>query len=320
MRNLAALRELILAVIVVAMVVGISFVAPAFGTPATLTAVLNDTAFLFMMALAQMIVILTRGIDLSVAANLALTGMLTAMLAEHHPDLPILVFVALSIAIGLGLGLINGVLIAALGIPPIVVTLGTLAVFRGTIVIVGGGAEVDSGQMGATFQALPKMEVLGLSSIFWIAVAVSIAAALFLRFTRPGRGLYAVGCNPVAARYCGIDLGRQQCLAYAYLWVARYGIAYVEIATGYELTVIAACVIGGVSIGGGVGTVAGTLLGALFIGIIVNALPVMQVSPFWQMAISGAVILAAVIINARAEARPDKLILPRARRAAARAA
>ena len=99
-----------------------------------------------------------------------------------------------------------------------------------------------------------------------------------------------------------------------YLWVARYGVAYSEIASGYELTVIAACVIGGVSIGGGVGTVAGTLLGALFLGIVNTALPVLQISPFWQMAIAGAVILAAVVINARAEHRPDKLILPEARR------
>ena len=139
-------------------------------------------------------------------------------------------------------------------------------------------------------------------------------AWLFLGLTRAGRGLYAVGGNPVAARYCGIDLARQQLLVYAisgavaglcgYLWVARYGIAYTEIALGYELNVIAACVIGGVSIGGGIGTVAGTLLGALFLGVIVNALPVINVSPFWQMAISGAVILAAVIVNARAERRP----------------
>jgi rhamnose transport system permease protein len=197
------------------------------------------------------------------------------------------------------------------------------------IVVVGGGGQVNSSEMGENFQGFPKLTLLGLNSVFWIAVLVSIAAWVFLNFTRPGRGLYAVGGNPVAARYCGIDLGRQQLVAYAisgavaglcgYLWVARYGVAYVEIATGYELTVIAACVIGGVSIGGGVGSVSGTLLGALFIGVIVNALPVMQVSPFWQMLISGAVILLAVIINARAELRPDKLILPEARRAAAQA-
>jgi rhamnose transport system permease protein len=153
---------------------------------------------------------------------------------------------------------------------------------------------------------------------------VSILFWLFLNLTRTGRGFYAVGGNPVAARYCGISQGWQEFLAYSidgavsglcgYLWVARYGVAYSEIASGYELTVIAACVIGGVSIGGGVGTVAGTLLGALFLGIVNTALPVLQISPFWQMAIAGAVILAAVVINARAERRPDKLILPEARR------
>ena len=135
-----------------------------------------------------------------------------------------------------------------------------------------------------------------------------------------------LGGNPLAARYCGINIARQLLLAYlvsgavsglcGYLWVARYGVAYSEIASGYELTVIAACVIGGVSIAGGVGTVPGALLGALFLGVIVNALPVMQVTPFWQMAISGAVILAAVVVNARVERRGGKLILPEARRSA----
>ena len=138
-----------------------------------------------------------------------------------------------------------------------------------------------------------------------------------------GRGLYAVGGNPVAARYCGIDLSSQQFFVHTlagavsglcgYLWVSRYGIAYTEIAQGYELTIIAACVIGGVSIAGGVGSVFGALLGALFLGVVVNALPVINVSPFWQMLISGAVILAAVVVNARSERRSGKLILQEAR-------
>jgi rhamnose transport system permease protein len=324
-----SVREAILALIIAAMVAGIGTVAPVFVRGETLISVLNDTAFLFMMAVAQMMVILTRGIDLSVAANLALTGMLTALVGQYWPELPAIVFIGLGLAIGGALGLMNGVLIGGLGIPPIVVTLGTLAIFRGMIVVIGGGNQVNASEMGAAFQAFPKLTVLGLNTVFWLAVAIAVLAHVFLTRTRTGRGLYAVGGNPVAARYCGIDQGAAERLVYAvsgavaglagYLWVARYGVAYSEIAVGYELTVIAACVIGGVSIGGGVGTVAGTLLGALFIGIIVNALPVMQVSPFWQMAISGAVILAAVIINARAESRPDKLILPEARRAAAKA-
>jgi len=316
-------REMALAIIIVIMVVGISSYAPAFASLQNISSVLNDTSILCMLALAQMIVIITRGIDLSVASNLALSGMLSASLAQSHPDLPVVAYIAVAMATGLVLGLINGSLISSLGIPPIVATLGTLAIFRGTIVVYGGGNQVNASEMGDLFQSFPKLTLLGLSTIFWIMVVVAVAVWVFLAMTRTGRGLYAVGGNPVAARYCGIDLKRQQLLVYAlsglisglcgYLWVSRYGVAYSEIASGFELTVIAACVIGGVSIAGGVGTVPGALLGALFLGVIVNALPVMQITPFWQMGISGAVILAAVVVNARNEKRGVKLILPEAR-------
>ncbi len=117
-----------------------------------------------------------------------------------------------------------------------------------------------------------------------------------LNHTRMGRAIYALGGNPTAAKYCGIDPRRLELFVFAlsgaisglcgYLWVARYAIAYGELALGYELTVIAACVIGGVSIAGGAGSVVGTLLGALFLGVLVNALPVINVSPFWQTALS----------------------------------
>ncbi|WP_395662879.1 ABC transporter permease [Aestuariivirga sp.] len=319
-------REAALAAIILAMVAAIGAYAPTFVSIDNIIRVLNDTSILAMLALAQMMVILTRGIDLSTASALALAGMISASLAQHQPDLPVIAFIGLAILVGILLGLINGALIAFVGIPPIVVTLGTLAVYRGMIVVYGGGNQVNASEMGDTFQSFPKLTLFGFSTLFWIMLAVSLAVWVFLTMTRTGRGLYAVGGNPVAARYCGIDLSRQQLLVYTiagaisglcgYLWVSRYGVAYSEIASGYELTVIAACVIGGVSIAGGVGTVAGTLLGALFLGVIVNALPVMQVTPFWQMAISGAVILGAVVVNARAEKRGVKLILPEARRAA----
>jgi rhamnose transport system permease protein len=319
-------RELALAIIIAAMVAGISIYAPAFATLENLTSVLNDTSILCMLALAQMMIIITRGIDLSVASNLALSGMLSASLAQNQPDLPVIAYIAVAIATGLILGFINGILIARIGIPPIVTTLGTLAIYRGMIVVYGGGNQVNASEMGDVFQSFPKLAFMGLSTIFWIMAAVATAVSLFLTMTRTGRGLYAVGGNPVAARYCGIDISRQQLLVYTlsgaisglcgYLWVSRYGVAYSEIASGFELTVIAACVIGGVSIAGGVGTVPGALLGGLFLGVIVNALPVMQVTPFWQMAISGAVILSAVVVNARSEKRGVKLILPEARRLA----
>ncbi|MEZ5863363.1 MAG: ABC transporter permease [Geminicoccaceae bacterium] len=325
---LAAHREIVLALVIALMVAAIGSYAPAFVEGTSLLGVLDDTALLFMLALGQMVVILTRGIDLSIAANLALTGMLVALVGQYGPDLPALAYIALAILIGLGFGLGNGLLIGGLGIPPIVVTLGTLSIFRGMIVVIGGGG----GQYqrdGPDLPGLPAQVAARPLQRLLDRLAVAILMQLFLARTRTGRGIYAVGGNPTAARYCGLVLERYQVLVYAiaggiartcgYLWVARYGVAYSEIASGFELTIIASCVIGGVSIGGGVGTVPGTLLGALFIGVIVNALPTMQVSPFWQMAVAGAAILAAVIINARAEAHPDKLILPEARRAAARA-
>jgi rhamnose transport system permease protein len=320
-------REAALAGIIVVLVAAIGVRAPVFVTPASLLNVITDTSFLFMLALAQMPIILTRGIDLSVAANLALTGMIVALASHAAPGLPIIGVILLAMLIGLGLGLVNALFIAGVGIPPIVVTLGTLAVYRGLIFLFAGGKWITSQGMTEVFLAFPKATLFGVPSLVWIAGVVILAMWLFLNRTRTGRSLYAVGGNPVAARYCAISIPRLQVLVYAiagtvsglcgYLWVSRYGIAYVDIASGYELTIIAACVIGGVSIAGGIGTVPGTLLGALFLGVVVNALPVINVSPFWQMAISGVVILAAVIVNARAERHAAKLILPETKQARA---
>jgi rhamnose transport system permease protein len=312
-------RDAALAIIIVMLVAAIGLRAPVFITPESLTGVLTDTSFLFMLTLAQMAVILTRGIDLSVAANLALTGMIVALASRAAPELPIAAIIGLAIILGASLGALNGSLIAFIGIPPIVVTLGTLSIYRGAIFLIAGGAWLTSKDMNPAFLTFPKMRILGIPVLILIAMMVSLFFWALLNHSRTGRALYAVGGNPVAARYCGIDLGIQQFIIYTlagavsglcgYLWVSRYGIAYADIAQGYELTIIAACVIGGVSIAGGVGTVEGALLGALFLGVVVNALPVINVSPFWQMLISGAVILSAVVVNARSEKRSGKLIL-----------
>jgi rhamnose transport system permease protein len=140
------------------------------------------------------------------------------------------------------------------------------------------------------------------------------------RYSRFGRDLFAIGNAPHSAGYIGIPTARRLFWTYGlsgavaglcgYLWVARYAVAYTEVAYGFEFTVIAACVIGGVSIAGGVGSVTGALLGALFLTVIGNALPVLQVSPFWQSALTGLVILAAVLINARGAGKRSRQILP----------
>jgi rhamnose transport system permease protein len=255
------------------------------------------------------VVILTRGIDLSVAANLALSGMIVALLNRSHPDLNVAVLVGIAMFSGLVLGAFNGVLVWKLRLPPIVVTLGTMSVYRGVIYLLSKGAWVNENEMSREFLGFVRWELLGLSTLAWLAIAAALIGYVALKYSGTGRDLYAAGGSPTAAQYCGIDPGRMQFLAYVvsgaiaglcgYLWVARFAVAYTDIALGFELQVIAACLIGGVAIAGGIGSVVGVVLGCLFIGIIRNALPLVGISAFWQMFINGIVILAAVLLSAR---------------------
>ncbi len=315
-------REALLAAAILALVALIASRFPGFVAPHNLANVFNDTAILIILALGQMMVILTRCIDLSIAANLALCGMVVAMLNAAMPGIPVPALVALAILLGMALGAFNGLLVWKLDIPPIVVTLGTLTIYRGIIFVLSDGKWVNAHEMSGAFKVLPRTMLAGLPVLSWIAIAVVLAMVVLLKRTAFGRALYAVGGNPTAAIYTGIDVGRTRFVAFTaagaiaglsgYLWVARYAVAYVDIAGGFELDVIAACVIGGVSIAGGIGSVGGAVLGALFLGVIKNSLPVVNISPFWQLAISGSAIIIAVAVNARAERRKGRIILKKA--------
>ncbi|PQO99794.1 branched-chain amino acid ABC transporter permease [Massilia phosphatilytica] len=318
--NILKQREPLLAAMVVLLVVAVGLRAPVFLSAGSLANLVTDSTLLVMLALTQMLVIVTRGVDLSVASNLALSGMVAAMLGANVPGLPLPLIVLAAVAVGLALGLVNGWLIGYLELPPIVVTLGTMSVYRGAVFVLSGGAWVSAHQMPPNFIAFPLDRLLGLPHLVWIAAATLALMAWIARSTRFGRDLYAIGNAPQCAGYIGIPSHKRLLWTYAlsgavaglcgYLWVARYAVAYTEIAYGFEFTVIAACVIGGVSIGGGVGTVLGATLGALFLTVIGNALPVLQVSPFWQSALTGLVILVAVLINARGAGRRSRQILP----------
>ena len=325
MKSLIRSREFWLALIVAAMILATNFRAPGFASPSNLANIFNDTAILIILALGQMTVILTRSIDLSMASNLALTGMIVALINAAYPAIPVPALMALAALCGLALGAFNGVLVWLLGIPAIVVTLGTLTIFRGVIFLIAGGQWVNADAMSTSFVQLTRIQFLGLPILSWYAIV--IAACFFLMMTRTalGRSIYAIGINPTASIYAGIDVGRTTFMAFCisgmlagfcgYLWVSRYVIGSVEVAKGYELTIVAACVIGGISIAGGVGSVVGALLGALFLGVINVALPVINISPFWQMAISGGAIILAVALNARGEKRGGRLILRQAENA-----
>jgi rhamnose transport system permease protein len=173
--------------------------------------------------------------------------------------------------------------------------------------------------MSPAFTGFPRAEFLGLPVLSWIAIVCVIGFAIMMSRTPLGRSIFAVGGNPHAAVYTGINVGKTQFFAFVisgalagltgYLWVSRFAVAYVDIAGGFELEVVAACVIGGISIAGGVGSVGGAVLGAIFLGVVKNALPVVNISPFWQLAISGSAILIAVAFNARAGRTKGRIIL-----------
>lgn len=315
-------RDILFAAIIVVIVAVVGMIRPSFVWPQNLVGLFNDTAVLMMLALAQTTVILTKCIDLSVAANIALTGVLVSLVNVAYPGLPIPLLMLLAVGIGLLLGAFNGAMVWLVGIPSIVVTLGTLSIYRGLAFVASGGTSIVGHQMSPEFIAVPRAELLGLPMMSWFAIALIVVFAVVLRGTRTGRAFYAAGGNPTAAVYSGINVGRTQFIAFCIagavagfcgcLWASRFSIANVDMANGFELDVIAACVIGGVSISGGIGTVAGAVLGAIFFGVVRNALPVIYVSPFWQLAVSGAAILGAVIINAGRERRVGRLILKEA--------
>ena len=314
-------REALLGFIILAIALAVGARAPVFLTLRNAMDIGNDSAILVILVMGQIPVLLTRGVDLSVASNLALTGMLCALAGKAVPGLPLPAFLLMAVGIGALLGAANGWLITRFFLPSIVVTLGTMSVYRGAIFVASGGAWVSDQDIHPLIKGLPRDTLLGLPAPWWVAAAVVAAMGWLLRWRREGRELYAYGGNAVAANYAGIPVRARLTMAYTLsgalaglaglLWVGRYSIAFTELASGYELTVIAACVIGGVSIGGGVGTVGGALLGVLFIGVINAALPVIQVSPFWQQAIAGFVILVSVMLNSRAQRQAGRQILER---------
>lgn len=322
MNQLLKNREALLAGVIIVMVALISIAAPDFIGLGNLLAVYNDTSILIILALGQMLVIITRCIDLSVSANVALSGMIVATLNYTHPGMSIYLIILIGAVVGTILGMINGLLVWKLNIPSIVVTLGTMSIYRGIVFLISDGAWVNAHQMSEDFLGIPRSEFLGLPILSWCSVVAIGVIYYLMRHRQLGRSIYAAGNSPTAAFYTGINVGKMQFISFtvsglfaglcSYLWISRYAVAYVDVANGFELQVIAACVIGGISMAGGIGKVVGCVLGAIFLGIINNALPVIGISPFWQMAISGAVIIVAVIANSRSERKIGRIILRKA--------
>jgi rhamnose transport system permease protein len=305
--NLVRFREAGISFFIIILILAVTLRNPAFLTADNFDDILLNISILTIVALGQTIVILTRGIDLSVSSTIGLVAMMVSFVVKQNQDFPILLAVLLGMALGAVLGIFNSLIITYGKVPPIIATLGTLSVYRGLVFFYSQGTWVNSYELPSGFKLLSKGTPLGLPNMVIIAILVAVIVYYFLNYTRTGREIYAVGSNPDAAQFAGIRKDRIIFLVYlisgvaaglaAVLWASRFESAQTNTALGFELQTVAAAVVGGVSISGGVGTVPGVLLGALLLGVIQNALTIVRISPFWQLAAQGLLILVAVITD-----------------------
>ncbi|MGO4723512.1 MULTISPECIES: ATP-binding cassette domain-containing protein [unclassified Inquilinus] len=301
-------RELGLVAAMAAILLPIAVINPRVLSLENLTAISMDAALLIIVAVAQMLIIVTRNIDLSIASVIGLSAYAAASVVQAHPELGIAAGLGVACATGIACGLVNGLVITRGGVPSIVVTLGTLAVFRGLNSIVAGGKQISADQVPQAWLDMTSARLLGVPGVVIIAVTILLVAGLALRHLPAGRELYAIGSNPDGATLIGIRTHRRVLTSFAVagllagldgaLWASRYATVDARVAMGYELTVIAAVVVGGVAIRGGAGTILGTVLGALLLLVINNGLTLVRVDPLWLQGIYGLVILAAVAIDA----------------------
>jgi rhamnose transport system permease protein len=307
-RLVSRVRELGLFVVLLLIVAIVSVQVPQFLTVSNIEQILLSIAILAIVAVGETLVVLTRNVDLSVGSIVGFAAFVSADLFKQQPGTSILVAVLLGCALGLVLGAVNGLIVTVGRVPAIIVTLGTLYVFRGLDFVVAGGNQVNASDVPQSFLNLATAQILGIPALILFAAVVALVFAYLLYSTRTGRELYAIGSNPEAARLVGIHsnllvfgaflLSGLLCGLAGVLWAARFATVDATAATGLELQVIAAVVVGGVNIFGGSGTIVGAMLGAIVLGTIDDALNLLKLSQFWLQAIDGAAILVAVTLDA----------------------
>ncbi len=276
-------------------------------------------SILLLLAIGQAVVIITRNVDLSVGSVLGLTAYLTGRLFIDQPGIPIIAVVAAGVVVGTLLGLVNGVIVAFARVPALVITLGTLYIYRGIVLTWAGSDRINAGDMPRDFLSLGTKSVLGFPVLFLVAIAVLSVVGYYLYSHRGGRELYAIGSDPDAAVLYGLRVRRRLLFAFALsgalaglagvLFAARYGTVSSGAGTGIELQAVAAVVIGGVAIFGGSGTVWGAAIGAVLLVTINRALPILGIPDFWQRAVVGVLILSAIVLDRVLSARQARKLV-----------
>ncbi len=315
---MAFLRKYLIVFIFLGMCVLLAIFSPnnSFLKPQNLINVVRQISVIGLLAVGVMLCIIALGIDLSLGSVLGFSAVVTASLVQQigwkealYPGFTAPAFVAVLAGLTIGglAGVVNGSLIAAFQIPPFIATLGMMTIARGLAYIYSNGRPVST--LNDDFLFIGGGDILGVPVPIIVFGIVIVLAHIMLNFTRFGRHVYAIGGNETAARVSGVNLGRTKVLIYTFsglmaglggaVLTARVQSATPALGMGYELDAIASAIIGGTSFAGGIGTVWGTVVGALIIGVMNNGLDLLNVSPFYQQVVKGLIIIVAIIIDER---------------------
>lgn len=321
LKKLTGSREFLLFVIVLAMFIIVSIINPAFFSFDSVTGMLKNNAVTMVMALGMLGVMLVGGIDISITSTLALSGMAIGMLLKYGHITSTLLAFLIAVLIGLACGTLVGLVISRADVPPIIATMGFMYIYRAMGYLISHGGEWAGAAALGTFKNFGTDKVLGLNKVIWVIIICYAIFFFVMKWTRIGRQVYAVGSNAEAAEVSGIRVRNIKLMVHAVmgllaglsgaLQVAVYASAMPDMATGVEMDVIAACVIGGVSMSGGRGSVIGALFGALIMAMIPKALPLLHIDALWQNTIKGVMILAVVVINVILQRIADRNALAR---------
>ena len=300
-RNLGLILGLLFLLILVAII------TPSMYSMDSIMNMLQNNAVFGLLAVGEMLVILTGGIDISIGATLSFSGVICCRLMAENPTVPAIVWVVLSLVVGAVCGLINGSLVGYFKIVPMIATLGTMYAYRGFSFLFSGGEWWFPHQFTQQYQDFATKRFLGISSLLWILIIVFILAMIFLGYTSRGRRIYAIGTNRESARIASINEARVTLMAMTIcgmlaglagmLYTANYATCSYSIGESYEMTAIAICILGGVSITGGKGKVDGVFIGFIMMSVITYFISLLPGLSVWSDAIQGGIIIAAVGLN-----------------------
>jgi len=302
-------RESGIMVMIILFCLAVGLYKPQFLTLSSLRIILLLTPLIMIGAMAQMLVLVARHVDLSIGSMLGFSAMVVGLMYREFPDIWWMVGFPVAILTGATLGLFNGLLVTIFKLPSIIVTLGTLSLYRGLTFIISDARQINRSVIPTELKVMSRTSpVFDIPWIILIAFGIAVMTYFVARHTQFGRQIYALGSNPKAAPLRGIDVTKVTLVVFAIagalsglagiLYASRWGFVNPSnTGAGFEFQVIAAVVIGGVSINGGVGTVIGTVLGVLLLGCVSAALPLLGIPGSTQNAIFGAVILVALLID-----------------------